>query len=325
MSPADLSREVRRIASDLGFAACGITRPQASRTAAALDQWLAKGYHGSMKYMERQAAVRRDPRLAWPQCRSIVVVLDNYARRDSTAHGQYRVARYAQGKDYHRVMKDRLRRLGDALTSCAGSGSYRSYVDAGPIPERELAWLAGLGWVGKNTMLLNPQIGSYTFIGVLLTDLLLEPDQPFEADRCGSCTRCLEACPTGAFPEPRVLDATRCISYLTIELRGEIPDGLREPIGEWLFGCDVCQEVCPWNVKFAPDPVQRSFEHDSSRPWPELDRLQVVGEAEFSSLFGDTALTRATAQGIRRNAAVVAANRLARNAVSRQVETSASA
>lgn len=309
LSPAALSAAAKRFAADLGFAACGVADlASSSASAQALDRWLAAGMHGEMSYMQRQAAIRKNPLAAWPQCRSVVVVLDTYSRTDAAEPAGYRVARYAQGLDYHRVTRERLELLGSRLTGLAQSGSCRCYVDAGPMPERELAWRAGLGWLAKNGMLINPTFGSYTFIGVLLTDLVLARDEPFDADRCGTCTRCLEACPTGALPEPRVVDARLCISYLTIEKRGAIPPAMHAAIGDRLFGCDICQEVCPWNVKFAPEPFDERHLSDPSRAWPAVAELVDIEDEDFERRFGDTALERAGAAGIRRNAAIVASN-----------------
>jgi epoxyqueuosine reductase len=194
------------------------------------------------------------------------------------------------------------------LIAAAGHGSYRSYVDAGPLPERDLARRAGLGWFAKNTMLIHPKLGSFTFIGCLLTDLELARDEPFEADRCGTCTRCLEACPTDAFPAPRVLDATKCISYLTIESRSDIPDPLRAAVGANLFGCDICQEVCPWNVRFAVETREAAFRPLPTSAWPSLEEILAMDQRAFDARFGDTAIERAGLAGLRRNARVVLDN-----------------
>jgi len=310
VTPGELADAAKRIAAATGFEACGIANLAPSRTADALNAWLERGFHGEMKYMARQAAVRRDPARAWREARSIVVVLHNYYRNDSTISAdRYRLARYAQGEDYHQVTMSKLERLGSEIVRLADHGSYRSYVDAGPLPERELAQRAGLGWMAKNTMLIHPRLGSFTFIGCVLTDLELEADSPFEADRCGSCTRCLDACPTGAFPEPHVLDATRCISYLTIEARSDVPAALRASVGEHLFGCDICQEVCPWNVRFAQDAAEPGFRPAPDTAWPTLEEIAAMDQAAFDNRFGDTAIKRAGVSGLQRNARVVLENR----------------
>jgi epoxyqueuosine reductase len=309
MRGIDLAAAVKAAAADLGFGACGITNLAPSGAGSALERWLDRGFHGQMRYLERQAPVRREPALAWPDARSAVVVLDNYYQRDAEpAPARGRVARYALGDDYHEVVKDKLQQLGARLVAAAGQGRFRTYVDAGPLPERELARRAGLGWVAKNTMLIRPGLGSYTFIGVLLTDLTLPGDPPFEADRCGTCRRCLDACPTGAFPEPRVLDATRCISYLTIEARGAMPEGLAPLVGDWLFGCDVCQDVCPWNVRFAAETREPRYRARPAGEWPTLTEIVAMTERGFDDAFGPTALERPGRAGLARNAAVVLKN-----------------
>jgi epoxyqueuosine reductase len=309
MNAAGLAAAAKAAARELGFEACGITDLAASDAAAALARWLDQGFNGEMRYMERQAAVRREPARAWPEARSALVVLHNYHQvHAEPAPGRGRIARYALGDDYHAVIGDKLEQLAAGLLAAAGSGRFRVYVDAGPLPERDLARRAGLGWIGKNTMLIRPGLGSFTFIGVLLTDLALAPDRPFDADRCGTCRRCLDACPTDAFPEPRVLDATRCISYLTIEARGPTPPPLRPLVGDWLFGCDVCQDVCPWNVRFAAETRESRYLARPASDWPTLTEIVAMTERAFDDAFGETALERAGRAGLARNAAIVLEN-----------------
>jgi epoxyqueuosine reductase len=308
MTGGELAALAKRRATELGFEACGITDLGSSTARSALDDWLAHGYHGEMKYMARQAAVRREPSRSWPQARSVVVVLHSYYQSQPRVHDEYRVARYAQGIDYHSVIGGKLDRLGRALTQAAGGGSYRSYVDAGPLPERELARRAGLGWAAKNTMLIHPGLGSFTFVGCLLTDLELTLDAPFDVERCGSCTRCLEACPTSAFPAPGVLDATRCISYLTIEAKSDVPESLRGAVGDNLFGCDICQDVCPWNEKFAAPTRESAYAPRPEAEWPALEEILRMSEEAFDERFGETALERAGLEGLKRNARVVLEN-----------------
>lgn len=310
MTPAALAAAAKAAARALGFDACGVADLAPSRAAAALDDWLAAEFHGDMRYMERQAPARRDPGRAWPAARSAVVVLHNYWQQvGEPAPGRGRIARYALGDDYHDVMRGRLARLGERIVAAAGGGNVRVYVDAGPLPERELARRAGLGWIGKNTMLIHPRLGSFTFIGVVLTDLDIARDAPFELDRCGTCHRCVDACPTAAFPSPRVLDATRCISYLTIEATRPVPSELRAGIGDWLFGCDVCQEVCPWNVKFASEMTEPRYRSRRSEEWPTLQEILRMREHEYEETFEGTALERAGCAGLARNARVVLENR----------------
>jgi epoxyqueuosine reductase len=309
MNAGDLATLAKRRAAELGFEACGITDLADSGAAGALDKWLAQGFHGEMRYMARQAPIRREPARAWPAAKSVVVVLHNYYQDQPVVRDQYRIARYAQGIDYHTVIAKKLDRLGELIVEAAGHGSWRSYVDAGPLPERELARRAGLGWVAKNTMLIHPTLGSFTFIGCLLTDLELAIDAPFDVERCGSCTRCLEACPTGAFPSPGVLDATRCVSYLTIEAKSDVPATLRVPVGDNLFGCDICQDVCPWNVKFAAATREADYRARREGEWPSCEEILGMDQRGFDARFGATAIERAGLEGLKRNARVVLENR----------------
>lgn len=309
MTPLELAAIAKRAALEVGFDACGIADLSPSAAAPALDDWLRRGYHGEMGYMARQAPVRREPQRGWPEARSAIVVLhDYYQSRAPLPPGRGRIAQYALGDDYHAVMKEKLARLGSRIVEAAGGGRCRGYVDAGPLPERELARRAGLGWIAKNTMLIHPQIGSFTFIGVLLTDLDLARDEPFEADRCGTCRRCLDACPTGAFPVARVLDATKCISYLTIEAKSDVPEALRPAVGDWLFGCDVCQDVCPWNVSFASETREPRYRAQPDDERPTLEEILQMDERTFDAVFGDTAIERAGRAGLARNARVVLEN-----------------
>lgn len=297
--------EIKRRAEQLGFAACGITTPDPlpSRTAEQLDRWLASGMAGTMRYLHRQAKRRKDPRLIVEGTKSVVVVIATYyTSSNSEQRTANSVARYARGLDYHQVVGSRLQELADWLLA-GGATLARPFLDAGPVPEREMARRAGLGWIGKNTMLIRPGLGSWTFIGTVFTDLELPADQPFEADHCGSCTRCLQACPTEAFPEPGVLDATRCISYLTIEQKGPIPEELASRLDGWAFGCDICNEVCPWNLKFAqPTP----FDDLLPRPGTDLsglpaDHFARMTDEEFAERYGATAFSRPGRLGMDRN------------------------
>jgi epoxyqueuosine reductase len=296
-----LAAAVKARAAELGFLACGITDPGPSAHAGRLDAWLAEGYAGTMRYLHRQARRRKDPRLIVPESLAVVVVLENYYTPDREEDLEApRVAKYARGEDYHRVTMRRLEALAGFLTA-NGATVARPYVDAGPVPERELAQRAGLGWIGKNTMLIRPGAGSFCFIGSIFTDLPLAADPPFTTDHCGSCTRCLDACPTGALLEPRLLDATRCISYLTIEQKGPIPTELVERMEGFAFGCDICNDVCPWNVRFAePTPVDELRPRHSLAGADEtfLDRMD---EAEFARRYAGTPFERPGLAGMRRN------------------------
>ncbi len=296
-----LSDTIKLRARELGFLACGITHPGPTDHADCLDEWLAKGYAGTMRYLHRQAVRRRDPQKIEPTARAVVVVLDNYYTPDTEADIEVpRIAKYARGKDYHRVTEQRLAQLAEFLRH-NGARLTRTFADAGPVPERELAQRAGLGWIGKNTMLIRPDSGSFFFIGSVFTDLPLEADSPFDLDRCGSCTRCLEACPTDAFVEPRLLDATRCISYLTIEQRGPIPVELAERLKGYVFGCDICNDVCPWNQRFAQPTTVPEFQPSAELVGAGRDFFEGMTDEEFSDRFGDTPLERPGLAGMRRN------------------------
>ena len=292
---------VKARASELGFISCGITHAGPTSHAEFLDRWLARGYAGTMRYLHRQASRRKDPRLILPEVRSVVVVLDNYYTADTdTDRTAPRIAKYARGEDYHRVTQRRLGKLAEFLGSL-GASLTRTFADAGPVPERELAQRAGLGWIGKNTMLVSPGAGSFFFIGSVFTDLPLDFDLPFELDRCGSCTRCLDACPTGALLGPRVLDATRCISYLTIEHKGPIPDDLAGRFEGYAFGCDICNDVCPWNQRFSEVTTIPEFADRSGLPDTSPEFFEDMTEEEFSRRFGHTPLERTGLHGMRRN------------------------
>lgn len=312
----DLSRRVKDAAIEAGFDAAGICdlRPVERD---ALPSWLARGYAGTMTYLNRQARRRQNPQRIAPHCRCAVVVLKNHypraagvASEGSPGTAPARVARYAWGEDYHRVVGSQLAALAERL---AGFGAdprkTRWFVDGGPVPERELAQRAGLGWIGRNTMLLHPRLGSFTFIGSVFTDLDLDPDEPFAADRCGRCRRCLDACPTAAFPADRVLDATRCISYLTIEFNGAFDAHRGRMIGPWLFGCDLCQDVCPWNLKFAAPADEPRFAARAELRAPDPAALCRMEESEFRTRYAGTAFERPGRTGLARNARQVLANR----------------
>jgi epoxyqueuosine reductase len=295
-----LAAAVKRRAEELGFVACGITDPSPIDDGGWLDRWLAGGYAGVMRYLHRQARKRKDPRLIVPGAKSVVVVLDNYYDGDPDPGPAPKVARYARGEDYHRVTRERLEPLADLLRS-HGASIAHTFADSGPAPERALALRAGLGWIGKNTMLIRPGAGSFFFIGTIFTDLALEQDRPEATDHCGTCTRCLDACPTGALVEPRVLDATRCISYLTIEQKGPIPETLAERLDGWVFGCDICNEVCPWNLRFAEQARADEFVSRHALDGADPALFDEMDEEEFARRFGDTPLERPGLRGMRRN------------------------
>lgn len=300
----ELTRELVGYARRLGFLDCGVASLEPSRHGEALDRWLDAGYAGDMRYLHRQARKRKHPAGIVPGARVAVVVLENYLpdrpEAAEPAGQRVKLAKYARGADYHAVLKERLELLAEWLRD-HGARIAESWTDAGPVPERELAQRAGLGWIGKNTMLIRPQSGSFCFIGAVFTDLPLEPTPAGDFDRCGSCTRCLEACPTQAFVEPRVLDATKCISYLTIESRLPIPDPLVGKLEGWGFGCDICNDVCPWNVRFAEPTSITAYQDRNAVGLEDPDFFGNMSETGFARRFADTPLERPGLAGMRRN------------------------
>jgi epoxyqueuosine reductase len=302
---------LKRQAHRLGFEMAGIAPAVPADGFERLSEWLERDFAGDMAYMHKHAQARRHPGSVLPEVRSVVMVGMNYKpHHDAPGDGPPqtgKVARYARGADYHDVLRRRLNQLLAWLQGECPGCRGRGVVDTAPLLERDFARRAGLGWFGKNTMLLNKRLGSYFFLGALLVDLELRPDPPHEASHCGSCTACLDACPTDAFAGPGWLDSRRCISYLTIEHKGPVPEVLREGLGDWLFGCDVCQEVCPWNRK-APAATEPAF-----RPRPELDAVNLVellglSEEEFRRRFRGAAFLRTKRRGLLRNAALVLGN-----------------
>jgi epoxyqueuosine reductase len=311
MDAAEITRELKLQAEKLEFSLVGVTPAVASAGGHRLDEWLAAGYAGQMKYLADRREAYRHPRHVLDGVRSIVMLTMNYRTDDPSDVPERfgRVSRYAWGEaDYHDVIHARLHSLADFLTHRVPTARVRGVVDTAPLMERELAQAAGLGWIGKNTLLLNRQAGSWFFLAAMLTDLELAYDAQHATDHCGSCRACLDACPTQAFPQPFVLDASRCISYLTIELREQVPIDLRAGVGDWLFGCDVCQTVCPWN-SHAPRSNEEVFlPHADTNPI-ELTSLFFLDDDAFRARFRRTPLWRPRRRGLLRNAALVLGNR----------------
>jgi epoxyqueuosine reductase len=310
---AALAERLKEQARLLGFDLSGIAPAITAPGAAALRAWLEQGYAGEMHYMARHAAARTHPEGVLADVRSVFMVALNYRTSKSPctdgtpgAPGG-RIACYAWGDDYHDVLRERLGRLLKWVQQEAPGCRGRAVVDTAPLLERDFARLAGLGWFGKNTMLLNKRLGSYFFLGALLLDIDLPADKPFQANHCGTCTACLDACPTQAFTGPYELDARRCISYLTIELRQPIPTELRPGMGPWIFGCDICQDVCPWNRK-APLNAEPAFRPRAGLDVPDLVALLRLTRAQFGERFHGSALTRPRRDGLLRNVAIALGN-----------------
>lgn len=297
----DRKRALVREAKSLGFDAVGVSQAGfLEEEADRLEEWLRRDYHGEMAYLARNVDKRLDPRKLVPGAKSVVSLLYNYhTEAQPTDPEAPRVARYAQGQDYHYVIKWKLKELMKWAQREWGEVGGRVFVDSAPIHERAWAAKSGLGWVGKNSLLLNQGMGSYFFIAELIIDVDLEPDAP-TADHCGTCTRCIDACPTGAIIQSGVVDGSKCISYFTIELRGAIPEPVHQHLSPWVFGCDVCQEVCPWNrhatphnePQFAPHPELLGMKR---RDWEEMT------EEVFHDVFKGTAVKRTGYEGLMRN------------------------
>ena len=300
-----LTAAVKARALELGFERVAVGPAGPPEHGAAFERWLDAGYAGGMAYLERGRAERLDPARLLPGCRAVVAVALAYAPREETP-GWSGVARYARGQDYHDVMRPRLAALVALLREAGGPAvRSRAAVDTSAVLERDLAARAGLGWIGKNTNLLHPSLGSYVFLGIVLTTAEMAADDRVP-DRCGSCTACLDACPTDAFVAPYVLDARRCISYLTIEHRGAIDEPLRARLDGWLFGCDVCQDVCPWNRR-APRTREPALAPSAAPPTAE--EVLELDDAAFGERFRGSPLKRARRSGLARNAALVLAGR----------------
>ncbi len=310
LTPRALAARAKSLALETGFDLAGVALAEAPRELASFSDWIARGYAGTMAYLSSQAERRSDLRVAFPWSRSVLSVALQYDTphpySTEAAPDRGWIARYAWGDDYHDVMKARLEALVARLADETGPFRARTYVDTGPIAERAYAAAAGIGAWGKNTCLLHPEHGSWFFLGEAVTDLDLEPDTPRD-DMCGSCTACLDACPTGAFPAPYVLDATRCISYLTIEVKAAIPETQREGIGRHVFGCDICQDVCPWNRKRRRGG-EEAFEPRSGLVAPDLAELAGLDAAAFSERFRRSPVKRARRRGLLRNVAVALGN-----------------
>lgn len=294
------SRLIKQKSRELGFDFCGISKAEKLHEEEVnLENWLSKGFQGKMSYLENYVDKRLDPTKLVPGARSVISLLYNYFPGQESHTTDYRIARYAYGKDYHFVLKAKLKDLLNELQEEIGEIYGRVFVDSAPVMERQWAARSGLGWLGKNTLLINKNHGSYFFLAELIIDLDLEYDGPIN-DYCGTCTKCLDACPTNAILDAQVVDASKCISYLTIELKDAIPDEFKGMYEHWIFGCDICQEVCPWN-RFSKKHSESAFEKSEGvkklvdEGWIEFT------EEVFKELFKDSPLKRTKFNGLRRN------------------------
>jgi epoxyqueuosine reductase len=303
--------DVKTRATACGFDLCGIAPAVTFPELGFLQEWIARGYHADMGYMARTAERRADVRAVLPSAKSVIVLatLYNTPQPYSTSNQdptRAAIARYAWGDDYHVVIEQRMQALVDAIREVAGAFDYKAYVDTGPIQERVFAQYAGLGWIGKNTCLINKQLGSWLFLSAIICDLPLETDER-PLDHCGRCTLCIDSCPTGAITAPYQLDARRCLSYLTIETKGAIPEEFRAGIGEHAYGCDICQDVCPWNRKAvnSPDPAWQAREGLAA---PKLLELWQRTDDDLRRLLKGSPMKRAGIRRLRRNLAVAMGN-----------------
>ncbi|HEX7619657.1 MAG TPA: tRNA epoxyqueuosine(34) reductase QueG [Anaerolineales bacterium] len=306
-----VTQAVKNEARRLGFSLVGVTTPEPPPHWTAYEHWLSMGRHGSMDYLNDSR--RADPRRVLPECHSILMLAVRYpdpesAMQTKSSNPVGRVASYAWGRDYHLFLPERLKTLVSFIETHVGSAvPHRWYTDTGPILERDLAQRAGLGWIGKNTCLINPKFGSYFLLAEILLGIELEPDAPFSVDRCGKCTRCISACPTGCILPDRTLDSRLCLSFLTIENKKEIPPDLRQQLGNLVFGCDICQLACPWN-RFATQEYDPSFNPLPGIPNPDLISELSLTPRDFNRKFKGSPVMRSKRHGYLRNVAVALGN-----------------
>jgi epoxyqueuosine reductase len=301
----DHSNLIKSLAKELGFSFCGISKAEfLKEEAPRLEEWLKRSYQGKMSYLENHFDKRLDPTLLVSGAKSVVSLLYNYyPKKDLTAESELKIAKYAYGEDYHFVVKEKLKEFLDRITDSVGEINGRAFVDSAPVMERAWAQRSGLGWIGKNSLLLNKQAGSFFFLAELIIDLELEYDNPTK-DYCGTCTACIDACPTDAITEPYVVDGSKCISYFTIELREQIPQEVKGKFENWIFGCDICQDVCPWN-RFASPNEEARFQPSAELKSMTRADWQDVTEDVFKKLFSNSAVKRAKLEGLKRNISFV--------------------
>lgn len=295
------AKTLKQQAKQLGFSFCGISKAtELTDDAKRLEQWLNQGKHGSMKYMENHFEKRIDPRKLVEGAKSVITLMYNYFPTHHQIEGTYKISKYAYGEDYHDIIKEKLHLLWNSIRISHGDAMGRCFVDSAPVLERSWAWHSGAGWIGKNGNLINKQMGSFFFLAEIICDLEFDYDQPIAKDYCGSCTACIDACPTQAIEPGKSIDGSKCISYFTIELKDAIPSEMKGKFQDWIFGCDICQDVCPWN-RFSKAHEELAFE-------PKLALLQLTREnwedltsTIFNDLFGKSAIKRTKYAGLTRN------------------------
>jgi len=295
------SKQIKQWATELGFSHCGIAKAEfLEEEAPKLEEWLKRQYQGEMHYMENHFDMRLDPRILVPGAKSVISLTYNYFTEEKQNEDAPRISKYAYGEDYHHVVKDKLKILLRNMQQEIGDIHGRCFVDSAPVMERAWASKAGIGWVGKHSLLINKTQGSFFFLAEIIVDAELAYDAPFATDHCGTCTACMDACPTGAIVENKVVDGSKCISYFTIELKDAIPTSYKDKLDDWMFGCDICQDVCPWNrfskvhkePKFTPNPKLLAM---NRREWQEIT------EDVFNELFQKSAVKRTKYEGLKRN------------------------
>ena len=303
--PIDLHKKstiVKNVAQQLGFDQCGIARAERlDSDAKRLEHWLNKGYHGEMGYMENHFEMRVDPSKLVPGAKSVITLLYNYYPDDQQNPDSPKVAKYAFGNDYHDVIRIKLNEFLFSIREALGSIQGRGFVDSAPVLERSWAERSGLGWIGKNGNLINKKKGSFFFIATLITDIELEPDLPYKQDYCGTCNKCVEACPTDAILPDKVLDATKCISYLTIEMKSKnISEELSKKTDNWIFGCDICQDICPWN-RFSKPTKEKQFKPIREVLDFSIEDWKSLNKESFNFIFKNSAIKRSKWEGMMKN------------------------
>jgi epoxyqueuosine reductase len=296
----EYTKKIKQKALELGFSAIGISKAEfLEKESGQLKEWLDKGFHGEMQYMENHFEKRTDPRKLVDGAKSVISVLYNYYPEKQQRKDTYQISKYAYGKDYHYVVKEKLFQLLEYINKEITEVKGRAFVDSAPVMDKVWAAKAGLGWIGKNTNLISKEVGSFVFIGELIIDLALDYNKTNVKDYCGNCTKCMDACPTKAL-SPYQLDARKCISYLTIEKKGEIPEEFKVKWDDWIFGCDICQDVCPWNAKSKPHH-EHQFDITEELQYLKIEDWESLDKKRFKNLFKKTAIERTKFEGLKRN------------------------